>query len=106
VDYSNGVSLTDLTRNATGASTGFTWDFASGDDVTDTVVRSQTGRIVQNTLVDGAVTETSTYSFDAAGRLVTAVIPATPSPTRTPGAAPAAPTPPPAATATAPGSPM
>jgi RHS repeat-associated protein len=75
VDYSNGVSLTNLTRNATGASTGFTWDFASGDDITDSVVRSQTGRIVQNTLVDGAVTKTSTYSFDAAGRLVTAVIP-------------------------------
>jgi hypothetical protein len=30
---------------------------------------------VQNTLTDGAVTETSTYGFDAAGRLVTASIP-------------------------------
>jgi hypothetical protein len=50
VDYSNGTSLTNLTRNQTGASTGFTWDFASGDDITDSVVRSQTGRIVQNTL--------------------------------------------------------
>jgi RHS repeat-associated protein len=75
VDYSNGTSLTNLTRNQTGASTGFTWDFATGEDITDSVLRSQTGRIVQNTLVDGAVTETSTYSFDAAGRLVTAVIP-------------------------------
>lgn len=75
VDYSNGTSLTDLTRDAAGAGTGFTWDFASGDDITDSVVRSQSGRIVQNTLTDGVVTETSTYSFDAAGRLVRAVIP-------------------------------
>lgn len=43
--------------------------------VTDSVVRSQSGRIVQNTLTDGAVVETSTYSFDAAGRLTVAVIP-------------------------------
>jgi len=43
--------------------------------VTDSVVRSQTGRIMQNTLTDGATTETSTYTFDAAGRLTQAVIP-------------------------------
>jgi RHS repeat-associated protein len=39
------------------------------------VVRSQSGRILQDTLTDGGTTETSTYSYDAAGRLVTAVIP-------------------------------
>jgi RHS repeat-associated protein len=43
--------------------------------VTDAVVRSQSGRIVQNVLTDGGSTETSTYSYDAAGRLVSAVIP-------------------------------
>ena len=43
--------------------------------VSDTVVRSQSGRIVQNTLTDGATTRTSTYTFDAAGRLTLAVIP-------------------------------
>ena len=45
--------------------------------VTDSVLRSQSGRIMQNTLTDTLSTapETSTYSFDAAGRLVTAVIP-------------------------------
>ena len=42
---------------------------------TDTVVRSQSGRIVKDTVVDGASTDVSKYSFDAAGRLVTAVIP-------------------------------
>jgi RHS repeat-associated protein len=44
--------------------------------VTDAVVRSQSGRIVQNTLTDGdADPEVSTYTFDTAGRLTTAVIP-------------------------------
>jgi hypothetical protein len=43
--------------------------------VTDSVVRSQSGRIMQNTLTDGTTTETSTYTFDAAGRLTQAVIP-------------------------------
>lgn len=43
--------------------------------VSDAVVRSQSGRIVQNTLTDDGVAETSTYSFDTAGRLVSAVIP-------------------------------
>ena len=47
--------------------------------VSDSVVRSQSGRIIQNTLSDSWVsdprTETSTYTFDAAGRLTEAVIP-------------------------------
>ena len=47
--------------------------------VSDSVVRSQSGRIIQNTLSDSWVadprTETSTYTFDAAGRLTQAVIP-------------------------------
>jgi RHS repeat-associated protein len=47
--------------------------------VSDSVIRSQSGRIVRNTLTDtnpaAPATEVSTYSFDAAGRLVTAVIP-------------------------------
>ena len=47
--------------------------------VSDQVVRSQSGRIMQNTLTDtdpaAPATEVSAYSFDAAGRLVTAVIP-------------------------------
>jgi RHS repeat-associated protein len=42
--------------------------------VVDAVVRSQSGRIMQNTLTDSLSTdpEVSTYTFDAAGRLVTA----------------------------------
>lgn len=39
------------------------------------MVRSQSGRVIQNTLTDGATTNTSAFSYDGAGRLVTAVIP-------------------------------
>ena len=43
--------------------------------VFDAVVRSQSGRIMRSVLTDGSTTETSTYSYDAAGRLVSASIP-------------------------------
>ena len=43
--------------------------------VSDSVIRSQSGRILQNTLSDGATTETSKYTYDAVGRLVKAEIP-------------------------------
>lgn len=44
--------------------------------VTDAVVRSQTGRIMQNILTDSASAspEVSTYDFDAAGRLEVATL--------------------------------
>ncbi|MFT4285139.1 MAG: PA14 domain-containing protein, partial [Protaetiibacter sp.] len=50
---------------------------AYDDQVTDQVVRSQSGRVIQNTLIDTTSDgpEVSTYRFDAAGRLVHASIP-------------------------------
>lgn len=80
VVYGNLSALTNPTRNAAGATTGFTWTFpVQGsivqDSITDFVVRSQSGRILQNTLTDGTDSETSTYSYDSAGRLQTAEIP-------------------------------
>ena len=75
VTYANGSALANVTRSLAGAGTGFTWEFTAGDDVAESVVRSQSGRIVRSTVTDGAVVEASTYSFDAAGRLTLAVIP-------------------------------
>jgi RHS repeat-associated protein len=75
VTYSNGTSLGSITRNASGASTGFTWSFPSQASVSDGVVRSQSGRILQDTLTDGSSAGVSTYSYDTAGRLTTAAIP-------------------------------
>ncbi len=73
VAYGNGVELASITRAATGATTGLDWNFPSTqNDVAVNVVRSQSGRITQATTVDGAVTETGTYTFDTAGRLTQA----------------------------------
>jgi RHS repeat-associated protein len=56
------------------------WVEITGGDpstVEESVVRSQSGRIIQNTLTDSldSGSEVSTYTYDAAGRLVQAVIP-------------------------------
>ncbi|GAA1216389.1 hypothetical protein [Rhodoglobus aureus] len=79
VAYANGSSLGGITRNGAGAGTGFSWSFPDATVVSDSVVRSQSGWIMQNTLSDSWVadprTETSTYTFDTAGRLTEAVIP-------------------------------
>jgi RHS repeat-associated protein len=80
VAYANGTSLASISRDAyTGATTAMQWAFpgTSASTVTDAVVRSQSGRIIQNTLTDttSAGPETSTYRFDTAGRLVRAEIP-------------------------------
>jgi RHS repeat-associated protein len=64
------------TRNAAGAVTGLAWAFPGAQNgVSDSVVRSQSGRILQDTLTDGATPYSSTYSYDTAGRLATATIP-------------------------------
>ncbi len=75
VAYANGTSLSAITRNEAGATTGISWAFPSQNAVTDRVVRSQAGRILKDTLTDGAVAADSFYSYDAAGRLVSATIP-------------------------------
>ncbi|WP_354246991.1 RHS repeat-associated core domain-containing protein [Agromyces sp. PvR057] len=77
VTYANGSSLADLQRNPAGALTGMSWLFPNSQaGVSDTVFRSQSGRIVANTLTDGSSAPlNSRYGFDGAGRLVSAIIP-------------------------------
>jgi RHS repeat-associated protein len=83
--YDSAGRLTSVTYSTSSTSVGYTqgfdhagavastgWDFASGADIAETVVRSQTGRIVQDTIVDGSATDEWSYQFDAAGRLKTA----------------------------------
>lgn len=71
-----GSVLQSIQKNATGALIGLTWAFPNGQQsVTDQVVRSQSGRILTNTATSGAVSNVSSYGYDAAGRLVTASIP-------------------------------
>jgi len=72
----NGSSLSEITRNAAGALTGIGWSFPGKQTaVTDRVVRSQAGDVLQDTTGDGTTSNVSTYSYDTAGRLVAAVIP-------------------------------
>jgi RHS repeat-associated protein len=68
----NGSSL-QMTRDVIGQTTGVQWAFA-GPVVSDTVVRSQAGKVLRDTIVDGA-TYVSTYTFDSAGRMTRASIP-------------------------------
>ncbi|WP_179150684.1 PA14 domain-containing protein [Leifsonia sp. NCR5] len=71
----NGTALSQIRTNLAGATTGMTWDFGDQAPITEDVVRSQTGRILTNTLADGTTTSKSAYSYDAAGRLIAATIP-------------------------------
>jgi len=71
----NGTALSAITRNAAGATTGMTWTFPGQNSIGDSVVRSQSGRVLSESLVDGQVTAQSSYSYDSAGRLIQAAIP-------------------------------
>ncbi|ROS51372.1 RHS repeat-associated protein [Frigoribacterium sp. PhB24] len=75
-NFGNGSVLQSIQKNAAGALTGLTWAFPNGQpSVTDQVVRSQSGRILTDTATSGAVSNVSSYGYDAAGRLITASIP-------------------------------
>lgn len=74
IGYTGGIALTGITRDAGRCSTGQQWSIG-GTTVTDAVVRSQAGRVLQQSSTMGAVTNTSTYGYDIAGRLISATIP-------------------------------
>jgi RHS repeat-associated protein len=72
----NGTSLSSITRDAANRQTGLTWSFAGSSTVSDQNVLSQSGRVLQDSVVDnGGTPQTSTYSYDTAGRLTSAAIP-------------------------------
>lgn len=77
VTNSANVLLDDiaLTRSSWVEEGGVAADADGSESVRDQVVRSQSGRIVKNTLTDRGLTETSNYRFDGAGRLTEASIP-------------------------------
>jgi hypothetical protein len=55
VDYGNGSHLASISRDLTGATSGIGSSFGAGAGVSDAVVRSQAGRVLQDTLTDGSV---------------------------------------------------
>ncbi len=75
VTYRGGAMLASIARDPAGRVTGQSWTFPSATSITDSVVRSQSGRVVQHETTRGGDTFTSIYGYDAAGRLITAEIP-------------------------------
>jgi RHS repeat-associated protein len=71
----NGSALSSLVRDGSSALTSMTWTFSAASPITQTVVRAQTGRIVKETTSQAATSNVSTYSYDAAARLIAASIP-------------------------------
>ena len=71
----NGTSM-QVSRDTGGRLNELRWSFPGTQaSVTDTVTRSQSGRILTATVTDGAVVQTSAYRYDRAGRLIRAIIP-------------------------------
>ncbi|MCE9623255.1 MAG: hypothetical protein K8R99_13010 [Actinomycetia bacterium] len=68
----NGTSLAAITRDTNGAVTSTTWNQGAGAFFTNTVTRSQTGRVVTDS-VNGQ--STSSFEYDTAGRLKKATQP-------------------------------
>ncbi|GGE96796.1 hypothetical protein D9V28_07205 [Mycetocola zhadangensis] len=75
VAYAGGSKLASISRDAASRLKGMDWTFPSSAAISDTVIRSQTGRIIRDVVTRSAVTHSSTYGYDAAGRLVSADIP-------------------------------
>lgn len=75
VAYAGGSRLNAIARDGAGRTTGLEWTFPGSATITDTVVRSQSGRVVRDSLVRGAENFVSTYGYDGAGRLTSATIP-------------------------------
>ena len=74
VTYPDGSALTQVGRDKAERVVSQQWS-VGGQTVTDAVVRSQSGRVVQHTSATGSTSYSSTYGYDAAGRLVSAKIP-------------------------------
>jgi RHS repeat-associated protein len=72
----NGSSVA-FTLDGAGAETALNYTMATGSitSLSDSVVRSQSGRILQDTIARTGTSWVSSYSYDAAGRLVAATIP-------------------------------
>lgn len=75
VTYLGGAKLIATWDNKRGTVQKNTWTFSGSTSISDSITRSVAGRIVQEKLVQGSTTFTSTYGYDTAGRLTSAKIP-------------------------------
>lgn len=75
VAYGNGSSLSNLVYDGAGRMTASRWNFAGSSPIDESQVFTRSGKVAQHTATRGTETNTSTYSYDAAGRLIKAAIP-------------------------------
>lgn len=75
VSYRGGAALAVTWDDQRGTVGQNAWSFPDAEAITDAVTRSVAGRVVQERLAQGENAYTSTYGYDAAGRLVSAKIP-------------------------------
>ena len=74
VAYPDASALNAVSRDAAQRVIGQEW-LVGGQVVSDAVVRSQSGRVVKQQSSMGSTSYSSTYAYDTAGRLTSAVIP-------------------------------
>lgn len=75
VIYGNGAALGSIARDISGRTVGQTWTVPGADPVVEQLVLSRSGRVLRHQVTRGAEQVMSTFSYDAAGRLIKAVIP-------------------------------
>jgi RHS repeat-associated protein len=76
VTYSNGSKLTAVGYDGAGRTTGYQWQFVGAAGVVgDASVLSQSGRILQTAITNGASAYTYRYTYDPVGRLTSATVP-------------------------------
>ncbi len=75
VAYGNGSSLSNLVYDGAGRMTASRWNFAGSAPINESQVFTRSGKVAQHTATRGIETNTSTYSYDSAGRLIKAAIP-------------------------------
>ena len=76
VGYGNATSLSALSKDPAGSLTGLTWSLAGGTTVSDSVTRSQSGKVIDQS-TDGvdAYPAGANFAYDGAGRLTSARVP-------------------------------
>ncbi|HET9442281.1 MAG TPA: RHS repeat-associated core domain-containing protein, partial [Acidimicrobiales bacterium] len=73
--YANGTALAPIARDEAGRTTRLTWTGPAGTLADDLVIRSQSGRVVDQVVNGADAHDGDNFTYDGAGRLVRARVP-------------------------------